>query len=328
MSSGSACAAPPLKPSIFGGAALGRVSRLNAAQARSIARLQRADGSGLCTAIVVASGIALTARHCVNDTQNRFLYFRSGTTAADDQVAVRVGMVHDSLDVMSLRFEESALSAPVEPLVLNDAAIGPDWLNSLVEIAGVGQTIDGGVGHLLYVVEPVVEFDDEYLVVDGGGATGACAGDSGGPLFARADDGSVRVAGILSAGSSSCMQKDRYTRTDTIRDWLGLEQAIDSSCKGVGSVGMCVRGRAVWCTDGVLRSDGCATADAVCGWADDVAGFRCVAPGDDPCEGRGSHRSCVEGGVLGCVEGEVSISPCAGCLSCQEQVDENGAACL
>jgi secreted trypsin-like serine protease len=67
----------------------------------------------------------------------------------------------------------------------------------------------------------IVSLDATSLRVDGGGLTGACGGDSGGPLLARRQDGSFEVLGILSVGSRTCRGIDVHLRVDTQLRWLG-----------------------------------------------------------------------------------------------------------
>ena len=45
-------------------------------------------------------------------------------------------------------------------------------------------------------------------------------GDSGGPLLLRNRAGSPEVAGILSGGSASCVDRDEYTRLDNALRWI------------------------------------------------------------------------------------------------------------
>jgi secreted trypsin-like serine protease len=63
-------------------------------------------------------------------------------------------------------------------------------------------------------------------VVDGEGRTGACAGDSGGPLLVADSSGQARVAGVLDRGSADCLGLDLYTRIDALADWIERVSAL------------------------------------------------------------------------------------------------------
>jgi hypothetical protein len=87
-------------------------------------------------------------------------------------------------------------------------------------LAGFGLDENGDVGERRFVEETIVEVDDELVVVHGEGESGACTGDSGGPLLLRTASGELRVAGVLSVGSASCVEIDVYQRIGPVADWL------------------------------------------------------------------------------------------------------------
>lgn len=90
-----------------------------------------------------------------------------------------------------------------------------------VELAGYGLTEAQTAGQLTFLVETVTEANTREVVVNGFGQSGACEGDSGGPLLVRGLDGTLGVLGVLSRGSISCRARDVYTRVDNVRDWIG-----------------------------------------------------------------------------------------------------------
>jgi secreted trypsin-like serine protease len=63
------------------------------------------------------------------------------------------------------------------------------------------------------------------------GKTGACVGDSGGPLLGKTMDGRIEVLGLLEAGSASCTGEDFYTRLDRLKSWEPLTSALKLGCR-------------------------------------------------------------------------------------------------
>ncbi|MCW2924642.1 MAG: peptidase and chymotrypsin/Hap [Thermoleophilia bacterium] len=69
------------------------------------------------------------------------------------------------------------------------------------------------------------------------GARNACFGDSGGPLYAPAADGSLRVVGVTSwtSDASPCTGWTVYARVDALRDWIASIPATPAT--GPGGLG-------------------------------------------------------------------------------------------
>jgi len=157
--------------------------------------------------------------------------------------------------------------------------------------------------------------------VDGYGMTGACEGDSGGPLLTRASDGSLRVAGILTAGAPSCLGQDRYVRLDTLAGWAqsitGDYVPPPQDCGSVNAEGRCFSGAALFCDGSVLQTADCSSAGAKCGWDASQAGFRCVARGESPCEGIDALGTCRGTAAVTCVDGELVSVSCGACGACR-----------
>jgi hypothetical protein len=189
-----------------------------------------------------------------------------------------------------------------------------------VDIAGFGVDTDGvPVTSLNFLAERIARVDAETVVVDGHGRTGACIGDSGGPMLLRDKTGSLAVAGVLSEGAGTCTGEDHYVRADLLRAWVSATDGVTTgsgSCGSVTPVGFCRQGRPIWCEGGTLTSVSCAAGTA-CGFSAHAGGYRCVAPQGDACAGVDDLGKCDGDLARVCREGRVDETDCSAC----------GAAC-
>ncbi len=82
------------------------------------------------------------------------------------------------------------------------------------------------------MTERVTSVEESFIITDGAGVSGACNGDSGGPLLTRDASGELQLAGVLSGGSASCTGVDEYVRADAIADWATarIEATHDARC--------------------------------------------------------------------------------------------------
>jgi hypothetical protein len=287
-----------------------------------------------CSGVVIADGLAITAGHCVESESGQLftleLLFGRDTLDAVATVPIEGYEKHPELDVAAVRFRPPA-ALTVRPIPLLNEALDDGWIGSPAELAGYGFTERDTIGERHFVVERIAEYDDTHVVVAGNGISGACTGDSGGPLYTRANDGQLAVVGILDEGDASCVGLDYYTRADLISDWLGSAARAAQrrpGCQGMTRIGACLRGRALWCESDEIRAQACPEGD-VCGWSTAVGGFRCVARESDPCLGRGSLRSCQGDNVIGCESGVPTSSDCTACAkTCSHWVGASGAGCV
>ena len=128
---------------------------------------------------------------------------------------------------MLIELPRGALTA-IEPMVLSGEAIGPERVGDSVTLAGLGQTEQGTSGQRLFLDETIVGVDDSAILVRGNENSGACNGDSGGPLLAQRG-GQWVALGALSRGSESCRGLDSYDRVDVALPWI--EATIESSTR-------------------------------------------------------------------------------------------------
>jgi hypothetical protein len=264
----------------------------------------------LCTGTLVNREWVLTAGHCAAIDPAEVL-----VSLDSDETPRRLPVVHRNrhaeLDLALLRVSSDDELPSIAPLRHDtDLALAP---NDLVELAGYGVTETGSTHELRFLVEPIVEVDEDSVVVTGSGASGACLGDSGGPALARDREGRVVVAGVLSSGSTSCLDEDRYVRVDTVADWItetaGATASESAVCGGIDAQGRCFYGNAVYCSGAELVSQAC-DGDRSCGWDRNAQGFRCVLSSEDPCNGIDAFGACQEGAAAFCNAGRLERTAC------------------
>jgi hypothetical protein len=216
---------------------------------------------------------------------------------------------------------------PIAPWSPADPPVAP---GALLEIAGNGVSASGASGQLHFAVESAVTVDAVSVTMSNAGISGACSGDSGGPVLARAADGSVRVVGALSLGSGSCTGTDTYVRLDSVYDWVratvGSAPPSIDDCGGITAEGRCFGTVAAWCESSRIAGSSCGSGTE-CGWSASASGYRCVPSGSDPCEGVDSVGGCREGSALVCGAGVVSRTDCAPCGQCRIDAQTGGPAC-
>ncbi|WP_428265019.1 S1 family peptidase [Haliangium sp.] len=286
----------------------------------------------LCSGTLVAPTWVLTAEHCGLEAGVQFCLGSDPENPDKCITSIRV-INNPDADMTLVELAEDARGRlEVTPITVFADDLGSEWIGRLAEAAGYGQTETGGIGTRYFTAEPIVSLERGYVTIDGEGERGVCFGDSGGPALVIADDGTVRVAGVLSNGDDSCLGRDNFTRVDLQRDWI--EQYIGAigdpdaqNCGQFGREGRCVDGRAIWCGQGRVQTEECSDG-AACGWDDVAAGFRCIT-GPDPCEGFDSVGGCDGALARWCEGGEPRLRDCGACgQTCVSSVTGVGAYCV
>lgn len=295
--------------------------------------VQVTDGSGpggpLCTGVFVTNEWLVTAAHCIQIASPRVVL--PAETAEGLELPVVDRVPHPTEDIALFRVEGSEWTLdhflPMSVATENGLALA---VGSVVDLAGYGLNEDGDTRELRFLSEPIVELDNVSFVVDGFGANGACLGDSGGPLLARDRSGPVLVAGVLTSGSPSCVDRDRYVRLDRVSDWVldvvGTSPRTEGGCGDISEEGRCLYGSALFCDEETLVAERCA-GDTACGWDAIRAGFRCVTAGYDPCHGIDSVGACRYGSAEWCIDGALESEPCGCGRTCRIDGRTGGPRC-
>ena len=282
---------------------------------------------GGCSGTFVTDHWVITARHCGVARGNRFCIGEDPQDADQCFTAMNV-FDHPQVDMSLVELEIDATNRPagLMPIPINNFELDETIFGEIAEAAGYGRQEDGVSGEREFTAEPIDGFEQSFLVINGMGERGVCFGDSGGPVMIMAEDGSVRVAGVLSWGDPSCVGRDRYTRTDLVVDWIethtGPTVVEGGACGVLTDEGRCIGDAALWCENEVVNRESCNR----CGWSNDAAGYRCITEAD-PCDGVGNVGECRDDVAVWCDRGTLRRRDCGECdeLVCGI-VDELGGA--
>ena len=301
-----------------------------------------------CTGTLIGPDTVLTAAHCVwshwsGQLAPRQVRFGIGPDMDSPLRVFLVASVHvhpsypthnddARYDVAILRLAEDApREVPgLVPLQMNRDPLPQALVGRQVQTVGYGATDPDDMSNTRrwWTTEVVTEVTGFDVTVDGQGRSAVCFGDSGGPLLLQFDDGTVRVAGVLSWGDPTCLDEDHFGRVDPHVGWIEQEDVAGAvptdGCGTVPAEGECA-GSMLRACDGerIVHTD-CALIGERCGASG--AGFACVP---DPCEGLDFAGTCDGAVAKWCEDGEVRTFDCGRCgWSCGFVSDALGSYCV
>ncbi len=200
--------------------------------------------SGTTIAKVGASGIFLTAAHCVvandgmdhvtlpvqvGDPSTMFVLpgpdwetnSQQSQTFGVVQVAVHPcydGSVNSPYDVALVRYVGALASTPVIPAITpaeDKLAVGTP-----LTVVGFGKTTTNDMNSQRFeVARSIGSITSGQFVYTQTDNKGACEGDSGGPTIVQTSDG-ARVAGITSFGDPNCNQEGTSVRVSSVSSFI------------------------------------------------------------------------------------------------------------
>jgi hypothetical protein len=178
-----------------------------------------------CTLTRIGFGVALTAKHCFSQNSTFMSVVGFGSAIADTsgcgngvgETKVIETKLHPDADLALVRFIDVSGSPVVQ--------LGEPPVSTIsdVTLAGYGLNESGTLGERRCVESEVIENSTMLITLSDKAGSGACVGDSGGPLLRISATGEPELIGVLNGGSASCTGRDQYTPVAPHLQWLDIE---------------------------------------------------------------------------------------------------------
>jgi V8-like Glu-specific endopeptidase len=294
--------------------------------------------SGTTISVVGASGIFLTAGHCVvaNDgmghvttpikvaaPQNLFVVpgpdwqssVHNGLYYGVAQVAVHPqydGSVNSPFDVAVVRFLGALPNTPVIPAL--DPTSDKLAVGTTIDVVGFGKTETNAMNSTRFEVNRVISsITANQFLYDQTDSKGACQGDSGGPALVDTSAG-TRVAGVTSFGDPDCTKVGASVRVSPV--FASFVEAFVNAAPRTLSCGDCALASVGPGNACVSQSVACATTNTACGMfltcADACTSSTCVTN----CRRANSSGAAAFDAVVACQCGGMCQAVCANAQQC------------